>query len=469
LKFLILISLIILSSCRDKEVSQLDEPSIVSDSSIDETSSSPDQEDESSNDDNESEDSSNASNQSEGNENSEVSEEEDNTTIAIFKFNKNTGKCVNADNEFGFNNNIFTECGDLSESMVEQLDFRSKGYFGLNLSNTEILDSKIHYRRLADYETIYDRFTLFDNKKNPFTNLFDQHSFLINREFNKIEKVQNKISKIKNKIASLRSKYEQITKEKKKERILKQIVKLQERLEKFTDFANLSMNKMIRHRDFAKNTYVIAQDEPSYTKTNVKNKKWLSLDGRAAKNTHSASDLFGSHDQFTISIWFRTLYNQGEKRLFNFNHENSQSAFLIAVKNGRVFIGFRNEAKKYSTLEYKYMYYDNNWNNVVGTYDGSVFKFFFNGEMILEKESGFSGFGDKLTNFGSYQSRSHFFKGELDEASIWSKALDDENIKKIYNNGIPSKLNRHPNADLLLKWWRMGDKVKKSIRGKFVD
>ena len=381
-----------------------------------------------------------------------------------FKFNKLSGDCLNGEGEKGHNEG-FTECGDLSNSTAEGLNFKKKGYHGLNLEGTAVVDSKLKFGKMADHEIKVDEGTSFENK-NSFTKLFDQHVNLINREQNKVTKYKKKIERYKKKLTKYQDQYEATEKERRKLKIEKRIMHTKKKITALVDKSNIAMRKMSRHRKFSKETYELAQNEPAYSNPKIKNKKWLALDGKKGRETASAEELFEGADDFSVSIWFRTTTNQEDKRLFNFNLAGGHSGLLLTVKKGKVVLGFRDESKKYITLEHPHKYDDNNWNNLVGTYDGQTFKFYLNGELVKSKDSTFAGFGAGKTNFGSYQQKSNFFHGDLDEASIWSEAMDEEAVAALYNDGIPTKLNRHVSSEALLKWWRMGDRVSRGIAGK---
>ena len=53
---------------------------------------------------------------------------------------------------------------------------------------------------------------------------------------------------------------------------------------------------------------------------------------------------------------------------------------------------------------------------------------------------------------------SNHFEGNVDEMSIWNKALTSVEILEIYNNGDPINLNDHSKFTDVISWWRMGDR-----------
>jgi hypothetical protein len=49
------------------------------------------------------------------------------------------------------------------------------------------------------------------------------------------------------------------------------------------------------------------------------------------------------------------------------------------------------------------------------------------------------------------------FSGNIDEVSVWNKALTLTEITELYNSGQPGDLNDHSAYANLQSWWRMGD------------
>lgn len=51
----------------------------------------------------------------------------------------------------------------------------------------------------------------------------------------------------------------------------------------------------------------------------------------------------------------------------------------------------------------------------------------------------------------------NYYVGNIDEVSIWNKALTDADAIEIYNSGTPVDLTATSIAGNLVSWWRMGD------------
>jgi hypothetical protein len=55
----------------------------------------------------------------------------------------------------------------------------------------------------------------------------------------------------------------------------------------------------------------------------------------------------------------------------------------------------------------------------------------------------------------------NFFGGNIDEGSVWNKALSSSELVAVYNSGVPIELTQdsgdYVSSSNLQGWWRMGD------------
>lgn len=58
---------------------------------------------------------------------------------------------------------------------------------------------------------------------------------------------------------------------------------------------------------------------------------------------------------------------------------------------------------------------------------------------------------------GARAETTNFFKGNIDEVSIWNIALTDTEVALVYNSGTPDDLSRSLKREYLQGWWRLGD------------
>jgi hypothetical protein len=387
---------------------------------------------------------------------------------AKYSFNLLSGKCLNNNQEEGLNEDGFGECADLSNQNLEELDFKkSKNYWKANIHNSLIANSKLNFGKIAKYEVDYNENTIFDGSKHSFTKLFDQHVKQIHGQKNLMDKKNNKVSKIQSQIEALMSKYEDEENPKKIKQYQKKLAKLQKSLDKEKLKVQHAMNKMYRHQSLSKKTYEFAMNEPKMVNPKIKNKKWHTLTDMADSASFESFANLVDEREFSLSLWFRaTESSKGEGRVVNFLHSGNQSSLIFGVQKDKVFFGYRDQDKKYKRSDYSYDYSDGQWHNLVVTYSADTFQVYLDGEVLNTINDSFLGFGQEKATLGSYKLKSHLFTGDIDEMSAWSVALEKEDVQKIYNDGTPTQLKRHLKHDSLVRWWRMGDKVARSVAGQ---
>lgn len=198
-----------------------------------------------------------------------------------YKFSLFDGKCKDEQGVEGLNDNVFAECGDLSNQNLSDLDFGKKNYWKLNLEGSYIENSKIKIGKIAKYEVDYDENTMFAGVKNFFTKLFNSHISKMEDQKSSMKKSNDKVASIKKKMMELMKQYDQTEDEKLKKKLAKQLKKQKKQLEKHKGKAQLAMNRMYRHQNLSSKAYELASDDPQMLNPKVKNKKWLSVDSKA--------------------------------------------------------------------------------------------------------------------------------------------------------------------------------------------
>jgi len=102
---------------------------------------------------------------------------------------------------------------------------------------------------------------------------------------------------------------------------------------------------------------------------------------------------------------------------------------------------------------------DNNWHNVVSTYDGSSLKMFVDGSEVGTGTSTSgniiygpgAGAGAGKLLIGDFGVSSLFFTGNLSNISIYSSALTQDQILTIYNGGVPNDIS----SLSPVSWWSL--------------
>lgn len=155
----------------------------------------------------------------------------------------------------------------------------------------------------------------------------------------------------------------------------------------------------------------------------------LSFNGTDSYVQIENSPDFNFENEMTISAWAKPYdYNQGQV----FEKGNS-GIYKDQYKGWRIV--FRIDDKNFS-LDWEQIAAPklDEWYNIVGTYDGEYIKLYVNGEEVnsLTKEGTLS--ANEEPAFIGSSNNEKFFNGEIDEVSIYNKALTKDEIKALYDS-----------------------------------
>lgn len=90
---------------------------------------------------------------------------------------------------------------------------------------------------------------------------------------------------------------------------------------------------------------------------------------------------------------------------------------------------------------------DKKWNHVLGTFDGSKFNIYVNGNFIASSPTSTLLENDVITTIGAYVEGGgikYYFNGTIDDVAIFNVALTQDDIKSIATNGLSSALAVSP-------------------------
>jgi hypothetical protein len=130
---------------------------------------------------------------------------------------------------------------------------------------------------------------------------------------------------------------------------------------------------------------------------------------------------------------------------------DTQSGFMMHTYNGLYNWWLKPETGSYGIVTYAGN--TGQWYNLVGTYDGTLakdqLKFYVDGVLVGKvRTSGPIDYDPIPYNclIGAYNddNENHEFLGEIDDVGVWDRALTQEEIDWIYNNGIGSALPGQP-------------------------
>ena len=133
----------------------------------------------------------------------------------------------------------------------------------------------------------------------------------------------------------------------------------------------------------------------------------------------------------TDAQWFdKNCHNGGE-------HSSYGIGAFQGGKNFNMFLGTGNSRP---TLNKPHAMDTKKWIHVVGTYDGATMKVYVDGEVAAEQDQkiDFKGTNDQDLRIGYSKDRPNytFENGSIDEAAVWRRALSEDEINQIMNEGF---------------------------------
>ena len=165
----------------------------------------------------------------------------------------------------------------------------------------------------------------------------------------------------------------------------------------------------------------------------------------ACKNTGSISVWF-KLETVESSCYLMRLYEDGDNNISIFYHA-SANELRVRYKSG----GTETSAVTTDLVEG-----DGLWYHLAGTWDSSGnTSLYLNG--VLKQSSAISGtFTGSFTiaSIGNSTQSSSYWKGNIDEVTLFNKELDSTEVSTLYNDGLP--FNPQP-LDNLKGYWKMGD------------
>ena len=133
----------------------------------------------------------------------------------------------------------------------------------------------------------------------------------------------------------------------------------------------------------------------------------------------------------TNAQWFdKNCHNGGEHSSYGIGAFGEGASFnmFLGTGNGR------------PTLNKPHALDTKTWHHVVGTYDGATMKVYVDGEVAAEHEEkfDFKGTNDQDLRIGCSKDRPNytFENGSIDEAAVWRRALSEDEINEIMNEGF---------------------------------
>ena len=180
-----------------------------------------------------------------------------------------------------------------------------------------------------------------------------------------------------------------------------------------------------------------------------------------------------------LSFWIYPTQISGTKTFFGYGNDTTTTDFfsISTFTSGKLRILFRNDASGIPWASNgadlrtnSNVISTNNWYNICLVSNGSSYTLYLNGSPItLNVDAGSNSgkwFGDisgatmNKTFIGAKESSSSigsYFKGNIDEVSIWNTTLSQNAVTEIYNSGAPNSLTSltHASSSNLVAWYKM--------------
>jgi len=141
----------------------------------------------------------------------------------------------------------------------------------------------------------------------------------------------------------------------------------------------------------------------------------------------------------TVSVWFQANENQptGYPRFFDHFAGGSPGAgwlFGFDAESDNIFFTHRADGNNI-VLQSPNTYNDGMWHHAVTTLDGSTARLYIDGSKVDTDNYSSLNDLDKPLDIGSDRGNGNEFKGSLDNARIYSRALSESEVKKLYRLG----------------------------------
>ena len=147
--------------------------------------------------------------------------------------------------------------------------------------------------------------------------------------------------------------------------------------------------------------------------------------------------------EITMAAWINQDSWNTDGQWFDKNCHNGgehTSYGIGAFGDGKSFNMFLGTGNSRPRLEQPHALETKTWQHVVGTYDGATMKIYVDGEVAAEKAEkiDFKGTNDQDLRIGCSKDRANytFDNGSIDEAAVWRRALSEDEVQAIANEGF---------------------------------
>lgn len=193
------------------------------------------------------------------------------------------------------------------------------------------------------------------------------------------------------------------------------------------------------------------------------NEKSVYLDGNGARVEFGDSFNYNVNTQWSFSIWFKVNNLSVQRCLYSktTNDVNVYGYGFYLRPDGKIFMQVRGTGgvpNHFSTKTFQ----SGVWNNLTVTFNGSGnqngIRLYFNGEVDQAPASAAIGgvLHNQIAMIGS-RNTSFNYVGNLDEFTLWDKALSAAEVFELYNQGGAKLATDYSFANSLVNYYRLGD------------
>lgn len=181
---------------------------------------------------------------------------------------------------------------------------------------------------------------------------------------------------------------------------------------------------------------------------------------------------FDSNKDWSVSFWWNRKGSGGGGTLIDNRDAGSNDGVQISVSADKIRLRIEDNAGSvvyngiFTTTGYAIGTGGNWWYNCVVCWKGTLAtptaEFYVNGMLVptnIVSQNIAISFTGNLNNvkYGQNYNNTQNWEGETKDVSIWNKTLTLDNVRYIYNRGVPNNLNETDFAGFLRHWYRFGD------------
>jgi hypothetical protein len=145
--------------------------------------------------------------------------------------------------------------------------------------------------------------------------------------------------------------------------------------------------------------------------------------------------------EITVLAWVKPTDDTDHRTILAKEHYENKLGYLLHQRSGKNWmLRLGDGVSQYEVIKTNSVDL-NEWQHIVGTYDGTTMKLYKNGEQIASKAGPnlIATTGEPL-RIGSRPMYGQFFQGLIDEVKVYNYARTAEQIMQDYNAGVATHL-----------------------------